>query len=98
MNPLTSYIEHTVLKPTATEADIDKCIAEALAHQFVGVCVPPYWVKKAARDLKQSAVRVVTVVGFPLGYHLSQVKALETQLALEHGAHEVDMVLNVYYD
>lgn len=91
---LASYIEHTNLKPTLTGADVEQLITEAREHSFVGVCVPPFWVKKARRDLGSSAVKLVTVAGFPLGYHMTETKLEEIKLALRDGADEIDLVIN----
>ncbi|MCH7410132.1 deoxyribose-phosphate aldolase [Belliella sp. DSM 111904] len=92
MKNIERYIEQTVLKPTLTDRDIDQVVKEALEHGFVGVCVPPFWVKKAKRDLGESDVQLVTVVGFPLGHQLSEAKAYETELAIKDGADEIDLV------
>jgi deoxyribose-phosphate aldolase len=75
--------------------DYEKLFEEAKTHGFIGVCVPPYWVKKAARDLKGSGIAVVTVVGFPLGYNLTQAKINELEWAIEQGADELDVVMNL---
>lgn len=95
MRDLARYIDHTLLKPTATEADILKLCDEARAYGFYAVCVNPYWVRTAARRLADTPVRVCTVIGFPLGATPTAVKVYETTQALSDGASEVDMVLNV---
>lgn len=95
MNPLNFYIEHTKLNPTLTDKDCEILVNEAIQHQFVGVCVPPYWVKKVQRDLGSSGVQLVTVIGFPLGYNRTEVKLKEAEIALHDGANELDMVLNI---
>lgn len=92
---LHQRIEHTLLKPDLLQKDIEKLIEEAVTYQFYGICVPPYWVKKCRRDLGRTAIALVTVVGFPLGYHRSEVKLFETEKALEDGADEVDLVMNM---
>lgn len=92
---LAKYIEHTNLKPTVSQQEIEQLVTEAIEHGFLGVCVPPYWVKKVRRDLPEGGPLLITVAGFPLAYSLSEVKALEVAKALEHGANEVDMVLNL---
>lgn len=92
---INTYIEHTNLKPTVTQKDIEKLMEEAVHYQFHGVCVPPYWVKKVKRDLKGTNVQVVTVIGFPLGYNMSHVKVAEIQRAIEDGADELDIVMNM---
>ncbi len=95
MNPLASYIEHTCLLPTLTGADIEKLTEEALAYQFAGVCVPPFWIRKAKRDLNGAPIAAVTVIGFPLGYQRTETKLHEIKLALQDGADELDLVINV---
>ncbi|WP_020532299.1 deoxyribose-phosphate aldolase [Flexithrix dorotheae] len=95
MVTLNQYIEHTNLKPTATQADIEKLLEEAIQYQFLGVCVPPYWVKKVKRDIGQNEIRLVTVAGFPLGYNMSQTKLAEISRAIEEGADEIDVVMNL---
>ena len=90
-----SLIDHTLLKPDATEKDIKKLCDEAAQFGFASVCVNPTWVKKAAEFLRGTKVPVCTVIGFPLGATLSDVKAYETRRAIFNGASEVDMVINV---
>ena len=92
---MNKYIEHTLLKPTATNEALEKLYEEAKAHNFRGVCVNPINVKKAAEALKGTDVKVVTVVGFPLGAMISDAKAFEAKRAIEDGANEVDMVINI---
>ncbi|MFP3392072.1 deoxyribose-phosphate aldolase [Brevibacillus sp. SIMBA_040] len=92
---MNKYIDHTLLKPEATQAMIDKLCAEAKEHDFASVCVNPYWVKRSAELLAGTDVKVCTVIGFPLGASTSEVKAAETRDAIRSGATEVDMVLNV---
>ena len=95
MNNLASYIDHTLLKPTATKADILKICEEAKQYHFASVCVNPCWVKLCAEVLKGSGVKVCTVIGFPLGANTSEIKAAEASLAIKEGASEVDMVINI---
>ncbi len=90
-----SLIDHTLLKPEATESDIRKLCSEAIQFGFASVCVNPSWVKKAAEFLRGSNVPVCTVIGFPLGATLSDVKAYEARRAIFNGAREVDMVINI---
>jgi deoxyribose-phosphate aldolase len=90
-----SLIDHTLLKPEATESDIKKLCDEAAQYGFASVCVNPGWVKKAAEFLRGSNVPVCTVIGFPLGATLPDVKAYEARRAIFNGAREVDMVINV---
>jgi len=91
----SQYIEHTNLSPTLTIGDIDKLVEEAKIHRFFGVCVPPFWVKRAQREIGNSAICLVTVAGFPLGYNMTETKLDEMQRAFDNGADEVDVVWNV---
>lgn len=92
MKNIQRYIEQTVLKAQTVDADIEKLVAEAKEHGFVGVCVPPFWVKKAKREIGDSPIQLVTVVGFPLGYQMTETKLFETELAIKNGADEIDVV------
>ena len=89
------YFDHTILKAEATEAQVAKLCEEALANDFASVCVNQYYTKLVAEKLKGSDVKVCTVVGFPLGMSDVRVKAFETKTAIEDGAEEIDMVINV---
>lgn len=89
------YIDHTYLKPEATSADIDKLIVEAKQYGFKTICVNSSWVKYAHEKLQGTGVGITSVVGFPLGAMISQAKAFEAKLAIEHGADEIDMVINI---
>ena len=90
-----SLIDHTLLKPEASEAEIKKLCSEAAEYGFASVCVNPAWVKTAAKFLDGSGVPVCTVIGFPLGATLPDVKAYEARRAIFNGAREVDMVINI---
>jgi deoxyribose-phosphate aldolase len=92
---LNKYIDHTLLKPDAGAADIDKLCAEAKAADFTSVCVNPVWVERAAHALQDSDVKVCTVIGFPLGATTSAVKSFEGAEAIANGAEELDMVINI---
>lgn len=92
---LNRKMDHTILKADATKADVIKLIEEAKEYQFYSVCVNPTWVKLATDMLAKSPVAVCTVIGFPLGANTSEVKAFETTNAIENGADEVDMVINI---
>ncbi len=92
---LASKIDHTVLKPEATPAAIDQLCDEAREHGFIAVCVNPIHVSRCVRRLEGSDVHVASVVGFPLGASLSDIKADETRRAIEDGAVEIDMVIPV---
>ncbi|MDA0315614.1 MAG: deoxyribose-phosphate aldolase [Bacteroidetes bacterium] len=89
---LNRYLESTLLKPTVTDREIDLLIREAIEEQFVGVCVPPFWVKKAKRDLQDQDIQVVTVIGFPFGYEATETKIAEAKIAIQAGADELDVV------
>ena len=95
MSDLAAYIEHTLLKPEAGLDDIARLCDEAIEHHFVGVCINGCWVSEAKTRLEDSGIRVVTVVGFPLGAVESDVKRFETEAAVDSGADEIDMVINV---
>ena len=94
MNPST-YIEQTNLNPTLDGNDIEKLIEQTLKYKFVGVCVPPFWVKKVKRDLSKTETKVVTVIGFPLGYNRTETKVREAEVALKDGADELDLVISM---
>jgi deoxyribose-phosphate aldolase len=90
-----SLVDHTLLKPEASDADIRRLCEEAAQYKFASVCVNPTWVKESACILRGSGVPVCTVVGFPLGATLADVKAYETRRAIFDGAREIDMVINI---
>lgn len=94
-NMLASLIDHTLLKATATGEEIRRYCRQAVEYKFASVCVNPCYVKLAAENLKGSEVKVCTVVGFPLGANTPEVKAFEAARAVEEGAREVDMVINI---
>jgi deoxyribose-phosphate aldolase len=89
------YLENTVLKPLVLDRDIDQLIGEAKEFHFKGICVPPFWVQKAAREVRNTDIQLVTVIGFPLGYNMTETKVQETQQAIKNGANEIDMVMNL---
>lgn len=92
---LPPYIDHTLLKPDACISMVEKLCEEAIQYRFYSVCVNPYWVSFCARKLRGTGVKVCTVVGFPLGANDSRTKAFETRNAIENGADEIDMVINI---
>lgn len=92
---LAKYIEHTNLTPTLTIRDIDKLVDEARQFGFLGICVPPFWVKRAQREIAKEKILLVTVAGFPLGYNMTETKLDEIKRAIDNGADEVDVVWNV---
>lgn len=92
---LAKIIDHTILKPEATKEQVEKICKEALEYNFASVCINPANVKLASGILKNSDVKVCTVIGFPLGANTTRVKVFETKDAIENGATEVDMVINI---
>jgi deoxyribose-phosphate aldolase len=92
---IASYIDHTLLKADATKHQIEKLCGEAKEYRFASVCVNPCWVAYAAQLLEGTGVNVCTVIGFPLGASTPETKAFETKEAIENGAREVDMVINI---
>ena len=95
MENLAQYIEQTVLKPNTILEDVERVCQEAVSHNFHVVIIPPFFVAQARAFLIKSDVRIGTVIGFPLGYNLPEVKILETELAIEEGADDIDMVVNI---
>lgn len=92
---LAGYIDHTLLKPEATRDQIIQVCREAIEHHFYSVCVNPYYVSTVAEALKGSPVKVCSVMGFPLGANVTEIKVAETRKAIADGAQEIDMVINV---
>lgn len=92
---LAACIDHTVLKPDTTLADIEQLCREAMAYHFAAVCVPPLYVKMAVSLLKGSGVKTATVIGFPFGYSAIEAKLAEVVLAIVDGADELDIVINI---
>ena len=92
---LNKYIDHTLLKQDATVEQINRLLSEAKDYDFASVCVNPCWVAHAKSGLETTDVKVCTVVGFPLGATTSAVKSFETKEAIQNGADEIDMVINV---
>ncbi|HAH36497.1 MAG TPA: deoxyribose-phosphate aldolase [Algoriphagus sp.] len=92
MNKLNRYLESTLLKPTMTGKEVDLLVQDAIEEQFVGVCVPPFWVKKVSRELEKEDIQTVTVIGFPFGFQDTASKVAETKEAIKQGADELDLV------
>lgn len=92
---IAAVIDHTLLKPDATEAQIKQICDEALQYGFASVCVNPFWVGYCAEALKGSGVKVASVIGFPLGANKTRTKVSEARRAIRDGAQELDMVLNI---
>ncbi len=94
-NKIASMIDHTLLKPESTKEQVEILCQEAKEYKFASVCVNPTWVKYASELLNGTSVKVCTVIGFPLGANTPETKAFETKNAIENGATEVDMVINI---
>lgn len=92
---LAPYIDHTLLRPDATAADIDQLCDEAIEHRFAAVCINPTWVRRAADRVRGTGVAVASVIGFPFGAATSDIKAMEARRAIRDGAREIDMVINI---
>ncbi|WP_341494917.1 deoxyribose-phosphate aldolase [Mesomycoplasma ovipneumoniae] len=88
-------IDHTILKAQTTSQDIKNLIAEAKKYNFGAICIAPVWVKLAKQELKDTDIKIVAVIGFPLGNQVSAVKQKEASLAIMHGGDEIDMVMNI---
>jgi deoxyribose-phosphate aldolase len=92
---LASKIDHTLLKADASKEDITKLCDEAKQYGFASVCIPPYWVRECKNQLRDSKVKIATVVAFPMGYSATPAKVEECRRAIDEGATEIDMVLNI---
>lgn len=92
MKNFNRYLETTLLQATMTSDQLDLLIKDAIEEQFVGICVPPFWLKKVKRELKEEDIQLVTVIGFPLGYTDTATKVFETKEAIKQGADELDLV------
>jgi deoxyribose-phosphate aldolase len=95
MKNIERYIEQTVLKVQTTDKDIESLVEDAKTYGFIGICVPPFWVKKAKREIGDSDIQLVSVVGFPLGYNLTETKLLEAEQLIQNGADEIDVVWSI---
>ncbi|WP_125589182.1 deoxyribose-phosphate aldolase [Companilactobacillus jidongensis] len=93
--PLNSFIDHTLLKPDATKTDVENMINEAKEYKFCSVMVNPFWVEYVSSQLKDTNVKTATVIGFPLGANTTTVKEFELENAIQNGADELDMVMNI---
>lgn len=92
---IAGLIEHTNLSPILVIADIDRLVDEARQYGFFGICIPPFWVKRASREIGNAGIKLVTVAGFPLGYNMTETKLDEITRAIDNGADEVDLVWNI---
>lgn len=94
-NQLAKYLDHTMLKPDATVVMIDQTVDEAIKYQTASVCINPYWVKRVHQKLAETGINTCTVIGFPLGATSTASKVFEARQAIEDGADELDMVINI---
>ena len=93
---LNSYIEHTILKPDSSREQVLKVCREAVENNFAGACIPPYFLQHARKEIPDnSETQLVTVIGFPMGYNMTSIKAEEAKKAIDDGADELDMVMNI---
>ncbi|MEL7220593.1 MAG: deoxyribose-phosphate aldolase [Bacteroidota bacterium] len=92
---LAAFLDHTILKPDTTTADVVRICAEAKTHGFAAVCVPPFYVTQAKQELQGQDVKLATVIGFPLGYAATFSKVEEIKRAIDEGADEFDVVINI---
>jgi deoxyribose-phosphate aldolase len=92
---IVQYIEHTNLSPAMTISDVDKLVHEAASFEFLGICVPPFWVQRAKREIAARNIKLITVAGFPLGYNMTETKLEEIKRAIDNGADEIDVVWNI---
>ncbi len=95
MKPINTYIDHTLLKPTATIEDIRSLCEEAIINEFYAVCINGYYVQKCEEFLRGSDVKICSVIGFPLGANTTRTKMFEAEGAIANGAEEIDMVMNL---
>src|SRR5688572_18595780 len=95
MNPIASYIDHTLLKPTVLISEIEQLCEEAITYEFAAVCVPPILVNKTREFIAGQSVKLATVIGFPFGYSATKAKLAEVQQAMNDGAEELDIVINI---
>lgn len=92
---LATFIDHTLLRPDCTDTDVKQLCQEAIKHHFAAVCIPPFFVRNAYKVLSGYSPKIVTVVGFPMGYSTTPAKVEEVKKAINDGADEIDMVVNI---
>lgn len=92
---IAAHIEHTNLSAVLTIGEVDRLVDEAKRYGFFGVCVPPFWVKRASREIGKDKISLVSVAGFPLGYNMTETKLDEIKRAIDNGADEIDVVWNI---
>jgi deoxyribose-phosphate aldolase len=95
MEDIHRFIEQTNLRPNLRDKDIEKLVRESKQNNLLGICVPPFWVKSARREIGNSDLQLVTVIGFPLGYNMTETKIEEMGCAIDDGANELDLVMNI---
>jgi deoxyribose-phosphate aldolase len=92
---LCPFLQYAVLHPAVKDLEVEAAVRQAIDHQLGGLCVPPYWVKKASRDAVPAGVSLSTAIGFPFGYQRTEAKVAEMELAFADGAQEVELVVNL---
>lgn len=95
MENINRFIEQTNLRPNLKVKELEKLVRDAKEHNFFGVCVPPFWVKSTKRDIGSDEIQLITVIGFPLGYNMTETKLVEMKRAIDDGANELDLVVNL---
>jgi deoxyribose-phosphate aldolase len=95
MENIHRFIEQTNLRPNLRDKDIEKLVRESKQKNLFGICVPPFWVKSAHREIGKNDLQLVTVIGFPLGYNMTDTKLEEMRCAIDDGANELDLVMNI---
>jgi deoxyribose-phosphate aldolase len=95
MTAIHSHIEYHLLHPEVKDLAVEAAVREAIAHQLSGICVPPYWIKKASRDTNPAGIVLAAVVGFPFGYQRTEAKVSEAELAFADGAQEIILTINM---
>ena len=95
MEDIHRFIEQTNLRPNLRDKDIEKLVRESKQNNLFGICVPPFWVKSARREIGNSDLQLVTVIGFPLGYNMTETKIEEMNRAIDDGTNELDLVMNI---
>lgn len=95
MKNINRFLEYTNFRPNLKAKEIEKLIREAKEHNFFGVCVPPFWVKSAKRDIGNDDIQLISVIGFPLGYNMTETKLEEMKIAIGDGVNELDLMINI---
>ncbi len=95
MKNINRFLEYTNFRPNLKAKEIEKLIREAKEHNIFGVCVPPFWVKSAKRDIGNDDIQLISVIGFPLGYNMTETKLEEMKIAIDDGVNELDLMINI---